>query len=278
MLRNARYVVRLTPDERQLLTELATTGKRAAAAITRARILLEADAGPDGEAWDDAAIADALDTSPSTTHRVRQAFVEDGSDDALAGKRPTGRQYRKLDGAREARRIAVACGEAPGGRARWTLQLPADRPGRVEGGRVHQPRVRTDDASKNDLKPWLRKQWVIPPAANAEFACAMADVLEVYQRPHDPDRPVVCLDETSKQLIGETRTPIPPAPGRPARIDYEYERHGTANLFMPFEPLAGWRHVEVTARRTRVDSAHVLRDLSGKYYPQAPGSCRGWTT
>ena len=127
MPRNARYIVRLTPDERQLLTDLATTGKRAAAAITRARILLKADSGPDGDAWDDDAIADAFDTSLSTVHRARQAFVEDGLDDALARKRPTGRQYRKLDGAQEARLIAVACGEAPEGRARWTLQLLADR-------------------------------------------------------------------------------------------------------------------------------------------------------
>jgi hypothetical protein len=129
--------------------------------------------------------------------------------------------------------------------------------------------VRADHVEKNDLKPWLQKQWVIPPQANAEFVCAMEDVLEVYKRPHDPARPVVCLDETSKQLIGETRTPIPAAPGRPERIDYEYERHGTANLFMLFEPLAGWRHVEVTERRTAVDFAAVLRDLSDRYYPQA---------
>jgi transposase len=127
MPRNARYIVRLTPDERQLLTDLATTGTRAVAVVTRARILLKADSGPDGDAWGDDAIADAFDTSLSTVHRVRQAFVEDGLDDALARKKPTGRQYRKLDGAQEARRIAVACGEAPEGRARWTLQRLADR-------------------------------------------------------------------------------------------------------------------------------------------------------
>jgi len=125
--RNVRYIVRLTSDERRLLTKLATTGKRAAAALTRARILLKADAGPDGEAWDDDAIADALGTSLSTVHRVRQASVEDGLDAALARKKPTGRRYRKRDGAQEARRIAVACGEAPRGRVRWTLPLPADR-------------------------------------------------------------------------------------------------------------------------------------------------------
>ena len=110
---------------------------------------------------------------------------------------------------------------------------------------------------------------MIPPQANAEFVCAMEDVLEVYKRPHDPARPVVCVDETSKQLIGETRTPIPAAPGRPERIDHEYERHGTANLFMVFEPLAGWRRVNVTRRRTAVDFAEVLRDLSDVHYPDA---------
>jgi hypothetical protein len=97
----------------------------------------------------------------------------------------------------------------------------------------------------------------------------MEDVIEVYQRPHDPNCPVVCLDETSKQLIGETQTPIPAKPGRPARHDYEYERNGTANLFMLFAPLEGWRHVEVTDRHTAVDYAHMLRDLSDKYFPHA---------
>jgi hypothetical protein len=97
----------------------------------------------------------------------------------------------------------------------------------------------------------------------------MEDVLEVYHRPHDPERPVVCVDETSKQLIAETRVPIPVKPGQPARYDYEYERNGTANLFMMFAPLEGWRHVEVTDRHTAVDYAQVLKDLSDKHYPNA---------
>jgi hypothetical protein len=95
----------------------------------------------------------------------------------------------------------------------------------------------------------------------------MEDVLEVYHRPHDPDRPVVCLDETSKQLIAETRVPIPAKPGRPKRHDYEYQRNGTANLFMMFAPLEGWRHVEVTDRHTAVDYARILKDLSDKHFP-----------
>ena len=97
----------------------------------------------------------------------------------------------------------------------------------------------------------------------------MEDVLEVYQRPHDPDYPLVCLDETSKQLITETRVPIPAKPEHPARHDYEYERNGTANLFMLFAPLEGWRHVEVTDRHTAVDYAHVLKDLSDTHFVKA---------
>jgi hypothetical protein len=97
----------------------------------------------------------------------------------------------------------------------------------------------------------------------------MEDVLEVYTRPHDPARPLVCLDETSKQLVAETRTPLPVQPGRPARYDYEYERNGTASLFMLFAPLEGWRHVEVTDQRTAIDYALVLKDLSDVYFARA---------
>jgi len=115
----------------------------------------------------------------------------------------------------------------------------------------------------------LSKQWCIPPKANAEFVWKMEDVLDVYKRPYDPNRPMVCLDETSKQLIGETRTPVPPSPGQEACYDYEYKRHGVANLFMLFEPLAGWRHVRVTERRTKIDWAECVRELVDEIYPHA---------
>lgn len=110
---------------------------------------------------------------------------------------------------------------------------------------------------------------MIPPHANAEFVCAMEDVLEVYTRPYDPTHPVVCLDETSKQLVAETRTPLPAEPGQPQRVDYEYERQGTANLFMAVEPLAGQRYVTVTDRRTAVDFARIVKDLLEVRYPHA---------
>ena len=97
----------------------------------------------------------------------------------------------------------------------------------------------------------------------------MEEVLDVYTRPHDPDMPLVCLDETSKQLVSETRTPVPMKQGQPERVDYEYERNGTANLFMLFAPLEGLRHVEVTDHRKAVDYAKILKDLSDVLFPRA---------
>lgn len=97
----------------------------------------------------------------------------------------------------------------------------------------------------------------------------MEDVLEAYTRPYDPQRPLVCMDETSKQLIGETRLPLPVRGGRPQRYDYEYTRHGVSNLFILFEPLAGRRQVKVTDRRTSRDWAELMRELVDEHYPEA---------
>lgn len=97
----------------------------------------------------------------------------------------------------------------------------------------------------------------------------MEDVLKLYEEPYDPARPVICMDETSKQLVGETRTPIGPGPGKPQRVDYEYERRGTADVFIFTEPLGNWRCVEVTETRTRIDWAIQIRNLVDVDYPEA---------
>lgn len=97
----------------------------------------------------------------------------------------------------------------------------------------------------------------------------MEDVLEVYTRPYDPKRPLVCMDETSKQLLADLQEPLQIQPGQPERYDYEYKRAGVANLFMFLEPLAGKRHVKVTERRTKIDWALAMRELSDAHYPQA---------
>ena len=110
---------------------------------------------------------------------------------------------------------------------------------------------------------------MIPPQQNAEFVCAMEQVLETYQKPYDARKPMVCMDETSKQLVKETRQPIAIEAGQPLRYDYEYERHGVANLFMFCEPLRGWRRVSVTERRTKVDWARQIKRLVDEDYPDA---------
>jgi hypothetical protein len=119
------------------------------------------------------------------------------------------------------------------------------------------------------LKPWRKEQWVLPAQADAEFACAMEDVLEVYTRPCDATQPVVCVDEASKQLVADVTPPLPMESGQPVREDYEYERCGTANLFMAVEPFAGVRHVKVTGRRTKADFAEFLQELSDVHYASA---------
>ncbi len=106
---------------------------------------------------------------------------------------------------------------------------------------------------------------MIPPQGNADFAAAMETVLDVYRRPYDAAFPVVCMDETPRQLISEIREPVSAAPGRPAREDYEDRRCGSCNVFMATEPLAGWRMTKVTARRTNADRAHFLNDIAERY-------------
>jgi hypothetical protein len=119
------------------------------------------------------------------------------------------------------------------------------------------------------LKPHLVKMWCIPPKANAEFVWRMEEVLSVYKLPYDPDYPQVCMDECSKQLVAEVRNPEGVKPGKVRRVDNEYERKGTCNLFMFFEPLRGWRHVWVTKQRRKVEWAHCVKDLLEVYYPKA---------
>ena len=140
------------------------------------------------------------------------------------------------------------------------------------GGGICRPRFagnRAPSAKKNDLKLWQVKTWCIPPTANADFVYHMEDVLRVYQLPYDHRAPVVCMDEASKQLIGEVTAPLPLRVGRAPCEDYAYERKGVCNQFMCCAPLRGWRHVRGTARRTKRDWAECIRALIDVHSPQA---------
>jgi len=259
-----RYIVTLGTDEQETLRNLIDSGTHRAGKITHARILLKADEG-----WVDREISNALEVGISTVERVRQRFVLEGLEAALNRCPPTREYSRKLDGEQEAHLIALVCSQPPEGYARWTLRLLAERLVVLQYiDSISHETVRQvlDD---NELKPWLKKEWCIPPQANAEFVYHMEDVLDVYTRPADPTQPIVCFDESPEQLVSEIRSPLPAEPGQPERYDYEYRRQGVANLFMFFAPLLNWRHVKVTDRRTKADWAECMRELVDVHFPQA---------
>lgn len=125
------------------------------------------------------------------------------------------------------------------------------------------------DAKKNELKPWLKKSFCIPPEANAEFVYHLEDVLEVYHRPYDPRFPKICMDEGSKPLLAHTRKPIEMEAGEPERVDYEYERKGVCSVFLAMEPETGACQVRVSKQRTKQDWALFLREVIDQHYPDA---------
>jgi hypothetical protein len=144
---------------------------------------------------------------------------------------------------------------------------------RAESGRVgvcdeHFAHDYPRATQKNELKPWQHEHWCLP-SVGGEFVAAMEDVLDLYEEPYDAQYPTVCLDEKPVVLHADVHPPVPVQPGQPERVDYEYERQGTRNLFVLVEPLAGWRHVEITAQRTMQDYAKVVRWLVDEVYPHA---------
>ena len=270
--------VTLTTEERGELERMISRGKADARKLAHARILLQADEAEGGPAWVDGTIAGDAERERPHDRAGAPAVRRAGAERGAAAQAPERIYTRKLDGEREARLIALACSRPPAGEARWTLRLLAERMVELEHVDHALARDGAADAQKNELKPHLKKMWCIPPKQSAEFVCHMEDVLDVYHRPYDPSRPVVCLDETFKQLIGETREPLPASPGQVERYDYVYVRNGMASLFLAFEPLAGWRHVEVTDGRTRVDWARFVRDWSTAATGTPTRSCWSWTS
>jgi transposase len=264
-----KYIVKLAQEERAELEQLISQGQTAARKQTHARILLKADSSEQGPHWSDHAICEALEVGSATVERVRERFVEEGLPAALSHRKSSTPRLRKLDGEQEALLIALTCSPPEEGEDRWTLQLLADKLVELQVVESIARETVRQVLQKNELKPWLNKQWCIPPEGNADFVCHMEDVLEVYKRPYDERYPQVCLDEMSKQLLSETRIPVPMQPGQPQGYDYEYERQGTCNLFIACEPLAGKRYLQVTEHRTKADFAHFIRQLVDVYYAGA---------
>ena len=258
----ARYIVTLTDVERDELRELLDGGQARVRRVKRAQILLAADRGET-----EASIASSVASGTSTVYRTKRRFVEQGLEAALTEERRTG-AARKLSGREEVLLVAVACSDAPPGRARWTLELLAgEMVRRTEHDEVSRETIRRRLAEQS-VKPWRKKMWCIP-RVDTEYVARMEDVLDLYTQPADSKHPVVCFDETPVQLIGESRKPWPAKPGRLRRVDYEYRRNGTANLFVFLDAHQPWRHVKVTERKTALDFAYCMHDLAMVHYRQA---------
>ena len=256
-----RYGVRLTTEQREKLEHLVRAGKSPARVAARARILLKTDAG-----WPAPRVAQALDVSEGTVYRIKRRFAEAGLEGVLRD-RPQAHRYRKLDDRGEAHRIALACSPTPPGHDHWTLCAFWQGRWWSWGWRPPCPTRESATGSKKRSQA-VAEAGVVHPQGGRGVVAHMEDVLDLYAEPHDPQRPVVCFDETSTQLLADTRPPMPAQPGRPRRQDYEYRREGTRNLFLACEPLAGWRHVAVTQRRTMQDFAHQMRWLVDEAYPE----------
>ena len=259
---NIRYRVELSQAERGELQAMLSGGTQAARKLKRAQILLAADAGVADEA-----IATGLAVSGSTVYRTKRRFVEGNLDGALT-EEPRPGATRKLSGKEEALLVATACASPPEGRARWTLELLADELVRLTPHESLSRETVRRRLAENELKPWRQKMWCVPQI-NGEYVARLEDVLDLYAQAPDPQHPVVCLDESPIQLIGEVRQPIPAAPGQVQRYDYEYHRNGTMNLFVVLDAHRSWRRVTVTERRTAQDYAARLRDLVDLDYPHA---------
>src|SRR6202521_5239851 len=260
---NVRYRVELSQDERDELSALLSGGKHAARKLKRAQILLAADAGASDE---DIAISIAV--GGSTVYRTKRRFVEDNLEAALSEEPRPGAE-RKLSGKEEALLVATARSNPPAGRARWTLELLA---GAMVKLTEHQDLSRETvrrRLAENHLKPWRKQMWCIPKV-DGTYVARMEDVLDLYAEAPDPQRPVVCFDESPTQLIGEVREPIPAKPGQLERYDCEYRRNGTVNLFVFLAAHRPWRRVKVTDRRTNQDFAECMRELVDIDYPDAP--------
>jgi transposase len=256
------YRVDLNRQERKELAAIVGDKRCGKQKRLRAQILLACDRG-----LPNATIARAIGCGESTIYRTKRRFVEEGLRASLEERQRQG-GTRKLSGDEEAMLVATACSKPPAGRARWTLELLAGEILRLTDHTSISRETIRRRLKDNDLKPWQRKMWCVP-RIDAEYVCRMEDVLDLYAERPNPARPVVCFDETPVQLIGEARLPVCAEPGRVERLDYEYRRNGTANLFIFLDAHRGWRHVKVTQQRTAIDFALCMRDLADVHYPQA---------
>ena len=260
-----KYVVRLTDEEREICLATIANLKGSSQKAHRARILLQVDA--EGPNWTDQQTAAAFRCHQRTVENVRRRCVLEGFQRALEDREWAELPVPKLlNGVQEAQIIALGLGPAPPGYGNWSLRLLAKQV--VELGIVDSISHNTgrNTLKKNGITGRKLQYWVIPLQENADFAASMEEVLDTYERPYDSEHPVICMNEQPVQLVQETRTPVEATKTHPKRVDYKYERAGTAAVFMFCEPMVGWRDASVHSRRTKADWAQAVAALAeGRY-------------
>lgn len=242
------------PVEREQLNTLLSGGRHSARRLKRAQILLAASEG-----MSDEVIATPLNVRGSTVYRTKRRLVEANPEGALS-EEPRPGVSRKLSAREEALLVATACSNPPSGRARWTLELLANEMVRLTDHEQVSCETVRRRPGENHLKPWRKDMWCVP-RIDGDYGARMEDVLDLYAEPADPQRPVVCFDESPVQLIGEVREPIPAKPMQPLRHDCEYRRNGTVNLVVFLDAHQPRRRVKVSDRRTNHDFAGCMREL-----------------
>jgi hypothetical protein len=258
-----KYEVILKHEEISLLNEFLSRGKHSASKSKRALALLLVRE----QNKTDAEIVKIVRMHRRSIEELRKRFIGEGFETCLDSK-PRGHRQSVITGEDEAHLIVLACEEREKGTTHRTLRELSDRFVTPEERKVSYETIRRT-LKRPELKPWQKKEWCIPPDSNAEFVACMEDILELYKKEPDPMRPPVCMDECPRQLIGETRTPVPGKPGSVRKYDTEYVRNGTADIFMFLAPHTGWRHAEVLEHRTMKDWAGQIRKLVDLDFPHA---------
>jgi transposase len=258
-----KYRVRLTKRQRKKLKKLSHSGVISARKLNRAQVLLLSDEGRPTGRKTDQQIAEILEISKATVVRLRRQFVQEGFEASLNEKARSGRPDQ-LSGLDKVAVTALACTKPPVGYANWSLRLLADKLVELELVDTISHTSVKDVLKKNKLKPHLKRQWCLGKLTTL-FLWRMEQILTLYELPYDPKRPLICVDERPCQLIGDVLVPIPMEPGKAKRESYQYKRNGVCTVFMAFEPLTGWRYVQVRKQRTKVDYAHFMQDVADRF-------------
>ena len=256
-----KHIIALSTEQQQYLQGITSSGTHKARVIKRAQALLKSHDG-----LSDAAISAHVGYSMRTIERVRTRFSH--SLDRALFDAPRPGAPAKITPTIEAHLIATACTDPPDDASHWVLELLQES--MVAAGHVTSVSTVTlwRHLSDRGIKPWLQKMWCIPKLT-AEYIRRMEDILELYLRPYNPKEPVICLDEKSTQVLASTRPALALAAGKSHRVDYEYERLGTRNIFVTVEPQAGKRRLKITRRRKAEDFAYALKHLIIDQYPDA---------